>query len=127
MVPLNSEVVKKLKLYFEVRNHLSIKKGYEDYVFLSRRGTSLTRAMIFTMIRRQAEKAGIKKVIGPHTFRHSFATHLVQNGADIRAVQDLLGHESITTTEIYTHLEMDQLRNTVEHFHPRIKNRRSKP
>ena len=103
----------------EVRCHLDIKKEAEDILFLNRRGNKLTRVMLFTIIRQLAEKAGIKKTISPHTFRHSFATHLVEGGADLRAVQEMLGHESITTTEIYTHLDRDYLRQAIVEFHPR--------
>jgi integrase/recombinase XerD len=96
-----------------------VKKGSEDILFLNRRGGKLSRVMIFTIIKGLAEKAGIKKSISPHTFRHSFATHLVEGGADLRAVQEMLGHESITTTEIYTHLDKEYLRSTIIQFHPR--------
>jgi integrase/recombinase XerD len=95
------------------------KKGSEDILFLNRRGAILTRVMIFTIIKRLAEKAGITKNISPHTFRHSFATHMVDGGADLRSIQDMLGHESITTTEIYTHLDKEHLYNTIMMYHPR--------
>ena len=102
-----------------VREHIKIKKGEEDFVFLNRRGARLTREMIFMMIKQAAETAGITKTISPHTFRHSFATHLVEGGADLRAVQEMLGHESITTTEIYTHLDRTYIKNIIEQYHPR--------
>jgi integrase/recombinase XerD len=98
-----------------------IKKGSEDIVFLNRRGAQLTRVMIFTMVKKIAKDSGITKSISPHTFRHSFATHLVEGGADLRVVQDLLGHASITTTEVYTHLDTDYLRSAIYDFHPRYK------
>ena len=103
----------------EIRTHIPVKKGSEDILFLSRRGSKLSRVMVFTLIKQLAEKAGIKKSISPHTFRHSFATHLVEGGADLRAVQEMLGHESITTTEIYTHLDREYLRSTIIQYHPR--------
>jgi len=101
-----------------IRPHIEIQKGNEDIVFLNRRGTKLSRVMIFYLIKELAEKAGIHKNISPHTLRHSFATHLVEGGADLRAVQEMLGHESITTTEIYTHLDRRILRETIEKYHP---------
>lgn len=120
LVPIGSEAIKYITIYRnEVRCHQSQKKGYEDILFLSERGTSLTRVMIFTIIKRLAQLAGIQKAIGPHTFRHSFATHLVDGGADLRAVQEMLGHESITTTEIYTHLDRHYLRQEILLYHPR--------
>lgn len=123
-VPIGGTAKKLIKLYVdEVRVHQSIKKGEEDYIFLNRRGSRLTRVMVFTIIKRLAIKAGIKKSISPHTFRHSFATHLVEGGADLRAVQEMLGHESITTTEIYTHLDRNYLKETIISFHPRSKKR----
>ncbi|MEM9687829.1 MAG: tyrosine-type recombinase/integrase, partial [Bacteroidota bacterium] len=103
----------------ESRSHLNIQKGFEDIVFLNRRGKQLTRAMIFTIIKRLAAETGLKKVISPHTLRHSFATHLLQNGADLRAIQQMLGHESITTTEIYVHLDRSHLAATIHKYHPR--------
>lgn len=103
----------------EVRVHQQIKKGHEDVLFLNRRGTKLTRAMVFTIIKRLATKIGLKKNIGPHTFRHSFATHLLENGADLRAIQQMLGHESITTTEIYMHVDRSHLGRVIREFHPR--------
>jgi integrase/recombinase XerD len=108
-----------MTLYREtVRVHVPVKKGEEDIVFLNRNGRRLSRVMIFLIIKELAKKAGIKKNISPHTFRHSFATHLVEGGADLRAVQEMLGHESITTTEIYTHLDREYLRATLQQFHP---------
>ena len=102
-----------------MRNHQTIKKGQEDFVFLNNRGAGLTRVMIFLIIQKLAAEIGLKKKISPHTFRHSFATHLIEGGADLRAVQEMLGHESITTTEIYTHLDKDYLRSNIIQFHPR--------
>jgi len=122
LVPIGSMAIKWLQYYFEqTRNHMSIKTGHEDNIFLNRRGMKLTRAMIFTIIKDLTMKAGIKKNISPHTFRHSFATHLVEAGADLRAVQDMLGHASITTTEVYTHLDRHRLREEIISFHPRYK------
>lgn len=123
-VPIGATAKKYIKMYVnEVRVHQVIKKGEEDIIFLNRRGSRLTRVMVFTIIKRLAIKAGIKKSISPHTFRHSFATHLVEGGADLRAVQEMLGHESITTTEIYTHLDRNYLKETIISFHPRSKKR----
>ncbi len=120
LIPIGSYAKKALKIWLEeVRVHLPIKKGEEDYVFLNRRGAHLTREMIFTIIKQLAKITGYKKKIGPHAFRHAFATYLVEGGADLRAVQELLGHESITTTEIYTHLDREYLRSTIISFHPR--------
>ncbi len=120
LVPMSSESIKHLKLYMQtIRSLISIKPGNEDYIFLNRRGTKLSRVMIFMIIKSLATKAGIKKSISPHTFRHSFATHLVEGGADLRAVQEMLGHESIVTTEIYTHLDRTFLRETILNYHPR--------
>jgi integrase/recombinase XerD len=99
--------------------HVPVQKGEEDLVFLNRRGKRLTRVYVFLLIKQLAELTGIKKSISPHTFRHSFATHLVEGGADLRAVQEMLGHESITTTEIYTHLDREYLKSTIIEFHPR--------
>jgi integrase/recombinase XerD len=119
LVPIGSSAVKYIRIYRkEIRPHMVPKKGYEDIVFLNRRGGSLSRVMIFYIIKDLAKKAGITKNISPHTFRHSFATHLVEGGADLRAVQEMLGHESITTTEIYTHLDREYLRKTLEKYHP---------
>lgn len=120
LVPIGSEAIKALKVWIEnVRVHNPIKRGEEDYVFLNRRGTRLSRQIIFLTIKGLAETIGLKKKISPHTFRHSFATHLVEGGADLRAVQEMLGHESITTTEIYTHLDREYLKSTISQFHPR--------
>ncbi|MFN9502188.1 MAG: site-specific tyrosine recombinase XerD [Chryseotalea sp.] len=119
LVPIGKEASKYVRIYIEqIRNGMPIQKGFENHVFLNRRGKKLTRVMIFTIIKNLAAKAGIKKNISPHTFRHSFATHLVEGGADLRAVQEMLGHESITTTEIYTHLDRDYLSSVVKEFHP---------
>ncbi len=120
LVPISGSALKQIKIYLtQVRNHVAIKKGFEDFVFLNRSGKSLTRVMIFTIVKQLAEKVGIKKIISPHTFRHSFATHLVNAGADLRAVQDMLGHVSITTTEIYMHLDTSYLHEEIRKFHPR--------
>ncbi|WP_109832285.1 site-specific tyrosine recombinase XerD [Reichenbachiella versicolor] len=120
LVPIGRDALKHMKIYVEeVRCHLDIKPGHEHIVFLNRRGAQLTRVMIFTIIKRLGEAIGLKKRISPHTFRHSFATHLIEGGADLRAVQDMLGHESITTTEIYTHLDRDYLKQVMQEFHPR--------
>lgn len=119
-VPIAEGTQKYIELYIMyIRSHQDIQKGHEDTLFLNRRGKKLTRAMIFTIIRQLAEKTGLKKKISPHTFRHSFATHLLENGADLRAIQQMLGHESITTTEIYVHLDRSHLRKVMEDFHPR--------
>ncbi|MFP9115754.1 site-specific tyrosine recombinase [Flavobacterium sp. RHBU_3] len=119
-VPLSPYTQKYLTIYInEVRTMQTPKAGYGDTVFLSRRGTALTRAMVFTIIKRLAEKIGLKKTISPHTFRHSFATHLLENGADLRSIQLMLGHESITTTEVYMHVDRSFLSRVVETFHPR--------
>jgi len=122
LVPIGSDAIKYINIYRnDVRVHINIKSGQEDFLFLNRRGSQLTRVMIFIMLKELAKKAGIEKNISPHTFRHSFATHLVEGGADLRAVQEMLGHESITTTEIYTHLDREYLRNTLHQFHPAFK------
>lgn len=119
IVPIGSDATKYIKIYKnDIRVHVPIKKGQEDFLFLNKRGSQLSRIMIFYIIKDLALKAGITKNISPHTFRHSFATHLVEGGADLRAVQEMLGHESITTTEIYTHLDRDFLRSTLQQFHP---------
>ena len=119
LVPIGSDAIKYIKLYRnDIRVHIPIKKGCEDFLFVNRRGGQLSRVMIFYIIKDLVKKAGITKNISPHTFRHSFATHLVEGGADLRAVQEMLGHESITTTEIYTHLDRDFLRSTLQQFHP---------
>ena len=120
LVPVGRAALHYLKLYDEhVRTQQVPAKGQEEFVFLNRRGQKLTRVMVFLIIKKTAEKAGIQKSISPHTFRHSFATHLIEGGADLRAVQEMLGHESITTTEIYTHLDRDYLRQVLTEFHPR--------
>lgn len=120
LVPIGRDALKHIGIYIEqVRVHVPVKKGNENYVFLNRRGSKLSRVMIFTIIKKLAEEVGFKKNISPHTFRHSFATHLVEGGADLRAVQEMLGHESITTTEIYTHLDRDYLKQVIQEFHPR--------
>ncbi|MCQ2270379.1 MAG: site-specific tyrosine recombinase XerD [Bacteroidales bacterium] len=120
LVPIGQTAQHAITLYVEgQRQQLKIKKGEEDFVFLNRRGARLTREMIFMMIKKAAEEAGVTKTISPHTFRHSFATHLVEGGADLRAVQEMLGHESITTTEIYTHLDREYIKSVIAEFHPR--------
>lgn len=120
LVPIGREALKFIKIYMEeVRIHLDIKSGHEGFMFLNRNGRQLSRQMVFIVIKNLVEKAGIQKTISPHTFRHSFATHLIEGGADLRAVQEMLGHESITTTEIYTHLDRDYLRQVIQEFHPR--------
>jgi integrase/recombinase XerD len=122
LVPIGRDAVKFIKIYKDdIRVHISIKKGEDDILFLNRRGSKLTRVMVFLILKDLAKKAGITKSISPHTFRHSFATHLVEGGADLRAVQEMLGHESITTTEIYTHLNREYLRDTLQQFHPAFK------
>jgi integrase/recombinase XerD len=119
-VPIGSNTIKYISLYQKtIRNHLKIQKGFEDTLFLNRRGKQLTRAMIFTIIKDLADKIGLQKVISPHTFRHSFATHLLENGADLRSIQLMLGHESITTTEVYMHLDRKFLAEVLNNFHPR--------
>lgn len=119
LVPIGSDAIKHIQIYkSSVRSHMTVKPGHEDILFLNRRGARLSRVMILLIVKDLAAKAGIKKTVSPHTFRHSFATHLVEGGADLRAVQDMLGHESITTTEIYTHLDREYLRNTLQEFHP---------
>ena len=119
LVPISPRAIKELKLWFTDRVHLKIKRGEEDFVFLSKRGGHLTRTMILIMIKRQAEEAGLKKTISPHTLRHSFATALLKGGADLRAIQAMLGHESIGTTEIYTHIDTTTLREEILNHHPR--------
>lgn len=120
LVPIGRDALKYVKIYLEdVRPHIAVKSDQEAFVFLNRRGSKLTRVMVFIMIKQLADKIGLKKTISPHTFRHSFATHLIEGGADLRAVQEMLGHESITTTEIYTHLDRDYLRQVIQEFHPR--------
>ena len=120
LIPIGTTAMKMVNLYVAgKRKELKIKKGEEDYVFLNRRGAHLTREMVFMLVKRWVKDAGIEKTVSPHTFRHSFATHLIEGGADLRAVQEMLGHESITTTEIYTHLDQDYLRTNIALFHPR--------
>lgn len=122
LVPIGKTAIKLLQNYLNlVRPHQQVKKGFEDFVFLNRRGAPLSRVMVFYIIKDLATKAGIQKSLSPHSFRHSFATHLVEGGADLRAVQEMLGHESITTTEIYTHLDRAYLRDNILSFHPRNK------
>lgn len=122
LIPIGSAAIKYIDFYLQgVRLHLPIAKGHEDTLFLNRRGKKLSRVMIFLIVKDLAAKAQISKNISPHTFRHSFATHLVEGGADLRAVQEMLGHESITTTEIYTHLDREFLRDTLQQFHPAFK------
>nr|WP_121274225.1 site-specific tyrosine recombinase XerD [Pedobacter schmidteae] len=120
LVPIGSTALKYIDIYLnEIRLHVPIKKGFEDFIFLNRSGTRLSRISVFSIIKTLALKSGLKKSISPHTFRHSFATHLIEGGADLRAVQEMLGHSSITTTEIYTHLDRDYLKGIVTEFHSR--------
>jgi integrase/recombinase XerD len=120
LVPIGQSALKHIDIYIkQVRVHSGIQKGFESFVFLNNRGKALSRVMVFIIIKNLAAKIGLKKMIGPHTFRHSFATHLIEGGADLRAVQEMLGHQSITTTEIYTHLDRDYLRQVIQEFHPR--------
>ena len=122
LVPIEAYTQKQVKQYIDnQRRQLKIAKGHEDFVFLNRRGKQLTRAMIFTIVRQVAENIGLQKTISPHTFRHSFATHLLENGANLRAIQMMLGHENITTTEIYVHVEKSYLREALVKYHPRQK------
>jgi integrase/recombinase XerD len=122
LVPVGRSAIKYINVYKnKIRIHVTVKRGNEDILFLNNRGTKLSRVMIFLIIKDLVRKAGIQKTVSPHTFRHSFATHLVEGGADLRAVQEMLGHESITTTEIYTHLDRGFLRKTLENFHPAFK------
>ena len=122
LVPISDYTIKYINLYKEsIRIHLPIQVGFEDFLFLNRRGKNLTRVMIFTIVKELSIIAGVKKTISPHTFRHSFATHLLKNGADLRAIQLMLGHESITTTEIYTHVDQEFIRDAIIKFHPRNK------
>ncbi len=120
LVPISQKAVKEIEIYInQFRNHHKIDRQYEDILFLNRWGRKLTRVMIFTIVKTLAQITGLKKNISPHTFRHSFASHLIDGGADLRAIQEMLGHESIITTEIYTHLDTDYLRDTIIRFHPR--------
>ncbi len=120
LVPIGREALKYVRIYVkEVRVHIPVKPGYENFVFLNRWGRNLSRVTVFTVIKDLAAKTGLKKDISPHTFRHSFATHLIEGGADLRAVQEMLGHESITTTEIYTHLDREYLKQVIQDYHPR--------
>ncbi|WP_260311309.1 site-specific tyrosine recombinase XerD [Roseivirga seohaensis] len=120
LVPIGREALKYINMYREeVRVHLDIKPGHESFLFLNRNGKQLTRQMVFIVIKDLVAKAGLQKIVSPHTFRHSFATHLIEGGADLRAVQEMLGHESITTTEIYTHLDRDYLKQIIKDYHPR--------
>ena len=119
LVPISQKAIKELGFWFDVRRLMTIKKGEEDYVFLNRRGAHLTRTMILIMVKKYADEAGIRKTISPHTFRHSFATALLEGGADLRVIQAMLGHESIGTTEIYTHIDTHTLREAILEHHPR--------
>lgn len=123
LVPIGAEAIRHLNYYLQFvrEQQANIQKKHEDTVFLNRRGAGLTRVMVFYIIKELVQKAGIHKTVSPHTFRHSFATHLVEGGADLKAVQDMLGHESITTTEIYTHLDTEYLKETIQLFHPRVR------
>ena len=122
LVPLGKISAQKLRVYIEeIRVHVPVKKGHQDIVFLNKNGRQLTRAMIFTIVRRVAENAGIQKKVSPHTFRHSFATHLLENGADLRSIQLMMGHENITTTEVYMHVDTQHLSKSLQAFHPRNK------
>lgn len=122
LVPISEKAMKEIRYYREnCRNHVPSERKYEDFIFLNRHGRPLTRVMVFTIVKQLAKAAGIRKSISPHTFRHSFATHLIEGGADLRAVQEMLGHESILTTEIYTHIDREYLREAILQFHPRGK------
>ncbi len=122
LIPIGRDAIKYINIYLaNIRTQINIKLGHEDMVFLNKNGKALSRIMIFLIIKELANKAGITKIISPHTFRHSFATHLIEGGADLRAVQEMLGHESITTTEIYTHLDREFLRTTLQMYHPAFK------
>lgn len=120
LVPIGKDAMKYLRIYLqEIRVHIPVQKGFESHAFLNKAGRKISRVTVFLVIKSLASKIGLKKSISPHTFRHSFATHLIEGGADLRAVQEMLGHESITTTEIYTHLDRDYLRQVIQEFHPR--------
>ena len=121
LIPISPRAIRELHLYFIDRNQISIKKDYEDYVFISKRGKNISRIMVFHIIKTLAEAIGLKKTISPHTFRHSFATHLLEGGANLRAIQCMLGHKSIGTTEIYTHIDKNRLRSEIIEHHPRNK------
>ena len=121
LIPISPRAIRELQLYFLDRNQISIKKDYEDYVFISKRGKNISRITVFHIIKTLAEAIGMKKTISPHTFRHSFATHLLEGGANLRAIQCMLGHESIGTTEIYTHIDKNRLRSEIIEHHPRNK------
>ncbi|SEG13440.1 integrase/recombinase XerD [Parabacteroides chinchillae] len=123
LVPISDTAIKEIKNYLYDRNRVAVKKGFEDILFLSRRGTALSRIMVFHVIKQQTEMAGVQKNVSPHTFRHSFATHLLEGGANLRAIQEMLGHEKITTTEIYTHIDREFLRKEILEHHPRSKHR----
>ncbi|MDL2208512.1 site-specific tyrosine recombinase XerD [Parabacteroides sp. OttesenSCG-928-O15] len=122
LVPISETALKEIRNYLYDRNRITPKKGHEEILFLSRRGTALSRIMVFHIIKQQAEMAGIRKNVSPHTFRHSFATHLLEGGANLRAIQEMLGHEKITTTEIYTHIDREFLRREILEHHPRSRN-----
>ena len=121
LVPISPRAIRELQLYFIDRNHTTITEGYEDFVFISKRGKNISRITVFHIIKELAEAIGLKKTISPHTFRHSFATHLIEGGANLRAIQCMLGHESIGTTEIYTHMDTSRLRSEIIEHHPRNK------
>lgn len=123
LVPVSAAAIREIRNYLYDRNAVQAKKGFEDILFLSRRGTGLSRIMVFHIIKQQTELAGVKKNVSPHTFRHSFATHLLEGGADLRAIQLMLGHEKITTTEIYTHIDREFLRKEILNHHPRSRKR----
>ena len=123
LVPISETAIREIKNYLLDRNLMVVKKGFEDILFLSRRGTALSRIMVFHIIRQQTEMAGVHKNVSPHTFRHSFATHLLEGGANLRAIQEMLGHEKITTTEIYTHIDRQFLRKEILEHHPRSRRR----
>lgn len=123
LVPISETAIQEIRYYLYDRNLVPVKKGFEDILFLSRRGTALSRIMVFHVIKQQTELAGIKKNVSPHTFRHSFATHLLEGGANLRAIQAMLGHENISTTEVYTHIDREALRREILEHHPRSKPR----
>ncbi len=123
LVPISDTAIREIKNYLYDRNLVPVKKGYEDILFLSRRGTGLSRIMVFHIIKQQTEMVGVQKNVSPHTFRHSFATHLLEGGANLRAIQEMLGHEKITTTEIYTHIDREFLRKEILEHHPRSRHR----